>query len=123
VRSPTEERLIAGAKARLDALDFYPRPVRTARVRIVHAPWWFRLPILNRFVGYAIGPLILVKRPLSDVSEDLVTHELTHVWQVQHDGLWMWLSYLYLGYDHNPYELEARRAARTAAQARHTSAP
>jgi hypothetical protein len=116
VRSATEKRLIAAAKRRLDALDFYPRPVRTSRVRILHAPWWFRLPVLNRFVGYAIGPLILVKRPLDQVSEDLITHELTHVWQVQHDGLWMWLSYLYIGYDHNPYELMARDAARS----RHT---
>jgi hypothetical protein len=116
MRSRAEDALVRAAKARLDTLDFYPDRVRTSRVRIVHAPWWFRLPILNRFVGYAIGPLILVKRPLGEVSEDLITHELTHVWQVQHDGLWMWLSYLYLGYDHNPYELMARKAA----ESRHT---
>lgn len=84
--------------------------MRTGRVRILHVPWLFRLPWFRRFVGYALGPLILLRHPLAEVSDDLVVHELCHVWQVQRDGLAMWLSYLYLGYEHNPYEVEARRA-------------
>ena len=112
VRSDAEERLTAAAKARLDALDLYPRPVRTGRVRILHAPWWFRLPILRRFVGYALGPLILVKRPLDEISNDLVTHELCHVWQDQNGRTWMWLSYLWQGYRDNEHEIEARAAVR-----------
>ena len=46
----------------------------------------------------------------SDVGEDLITHELCHVWQMQHKPFAMPLSYLYRGYGRNPYELEARRA-------------
>ena len=112
MRSPPEQELLARAKRRLDPQRLYPRPVRTGRVRILHAPWWFRLPMIDRFVGYALGPLVLVRQPLEEVSESLIVHELCHVWQVQHDGLRMWLSYLYLGYDHNPYELMARNASR-----------
>ena len=111
-RSPTEQAALARAKARLDGLDFYPRPVRTGRVRILHAPWFFRVPGLRRFAGYELGPLILIKRPLEEVSDDLIVHELCHVWQVQHEHARMPLSYLYLGYRHNPYEVMARRAAR-----------
>src|SRR5918994_83165 len=49
--------------------------VRTGRVRIVHAPWFFALPGLRRFHGYELGLLILVRAPLDEVTEDLVTHE------------------------------------------------
>ena len=81
------------------------------RVRIVHAPWLFRLPGFRRFHGYEIGPLIFVKRPLTQVSNDLVTHELTHVWQDQNRRLRMWLSYLWQGYRDNEHEVQAREAA------------
>jgi hypothetical protein len=104
-----ERELVRAAAARLATLDFYPRPVRTGRVRIVHAPWFFRLPVLRRFHGYEFGPLILVRAPLHEVSEDLVVHELCHVWQLQHRPLF-WLSYLWQGYRDNAYELQARRA-------------
>jgi len=101
------ETLLA-AKARLDRLDLYPRPVRVARVRIVVAPWLFRLPWFRRFDGYATHFVIFVRSP--DPGEDLITHELCHVWQMQHHPIAMPLSYLYRGYERNPYELEARQA-------------
>ena len=102
---------LARAKARLDTLDLYPRPVRMRRVRLVSAPWLFRLPWFRRFHGYECGPLILVRRPLEEVSNDLVTHELCHVWQDQNRRLRFWLSYLWQGYANNPHEVQARHAA------------
>jgi hypothetical protein len=109
--SPRERALLQAAKARLDALDWYPRRVRLRHVRVVTAPWLFRLPWLRRFEGYATWWVVFVRAPLDEVSEDLVTHELCHVWQMQHHPLRMPLSYLVRGYAANPYELEARRAA------------
>ena len=110
-RSPAERAALAQAKDRLDRLDYYPRPVRTERVRILHAPWLFRLPGFRRFAGYEMGPLILLRHPLRETSDDLIVHELCHVWQSQHRHLRMWLSYLHPGYTHNPHEIEARKAA------------
>lgn len=104
------------AKARLDTLDWYPRPVRLRRtVRIVHAPWLFRLPGLRRFRGYTSWDVIFLKRPLDVDGDDLVTHELCHVWQMQHHPLRMPLSFLVRPYSRNPYELQARRAAAVTA--------
>jgi hypothetical protein len=99
---------VVRAKARLDRLDWYPRPVRVERVRLFRAPWFFRLPWLRRFDGFALHGTILVRdaAPL----EDLVVHELCHVWQMQHRPLAMPLSYVRLGYAENPYEREARAA-------------
>jgi hypothetical protein len=110
-RSPDEIAALRRAKARLDRLDFYPTPVRIDHVRILYMPWLFRVPGFRRFQGYEVGPLILIRRPLAETSDDLLVHELCHVWQDQHRRLRMWLSYLYLGYRNNPHELEARRAA------------
>lgn len=96
------------AKARLDRLDLYPRPVRIDRVRLVVAPWLFRIPGFRRYHGYALVRTILLRR--ADASADLVTHELCHVWQMQHRPshvVWTWLR---TSYRRNPYELEARRA-------------
>jgi hypothetical protein len=104
-----ERAHLARAARRLATLDFYPSPVRMGRVRIVHTPWLFRLPGFRRFVGYECGPVILIKRPLEDISNDLVTHELCHVWQLQHRPFF-WLSYLWQGYRDNEFEREARRA-------------
>jgi hypothetical protein len=101
---------LARAKERLDRLDLYPRPVRIDRVRVVVVPAFFRLPWLRRFDGYAAWSLILLRRPPSETSEDLVTHELCHVWQLQHHPFAMPLSYLRHGYTWNPYEVESRRA-------------
>ena len=80
-------------------------------MRLVSAPWLFRLPWFRRFDGYTMWDLILLRRPLAEVSQELVTHELCHVWQMQHHPVRMPLSYVLRGYDRNPYELEARRAA------------
>ena len=55
--------------------------------------------------------MILLKRPLSEVSDDLVVHELCHVWQMQHHPIAMPLSYVFRGYHDNPNEIEARAAA------------
>lgn len=100
---------VARAKARLDTLDWYPRPVCLQHVRLRHAPWFFRLPWLRRFDGFALHRMILVRD--ADPPEDLVVHELCHVWQMQHHPVAMPLSYVYRGYANNPYEREARAAA------------
>jgi hypothetical protein len=98
-------------KAHLDPQRLYRRPIDLHRVRLVTAPWLFALPWFRRFDGYTMWDLILLRRPLEQVSQALVTHELCHVWQMQHHPLRMPLSYVVRGYDRNPYELEARRAA------------
>jgi hypothetical protein len=103
------------AKARLDPLALYARPVRLAGVRLVVAPWLFRLPWLRRFDGYATHVVIFLRSPVHLGDDDLVTHELCHVWQMQHRPLRMPLSYL-RGYADNPYELEARSAVERSRQ-------
>jgi hypothetical protein len=97
------------AKARLDRLALYPRPVRIDHVRLLVWPWLFRLPWFCRFDGYAAWNTVLLREAVVEAGEDLVTHELCHVWQMQHRPLRMPLSYLG-GYEHNPYEAEAQRA-------------
>jgi len=107
---------LAQAKARLDRLEWYSRPVRVDRVHVVVAPLFFRLPWLRRFDGYAAWNLILLRRPLSETPDDLLTHELCHVWQLQHHPVAMPLSYLRHGYTWNPYEVEARRAVEATSE-------
>src|SRR5215218_10290529 len=104
-----ERAALERAKARLDRLEFHPEPVRIGHTRIWHVPWLFRLPWFRRFHGYESCGQILIRRPLHETSDDLITHELCHVWQEQHGRTRMWLSYL-LGYRQNPNEVEARRA-------------
>jgi hypothetical protein len=82
--------------------------VRIERVRVRVTPWLFRLPWFRRFDGYALHGAILLRS--GDVPEDLVVHELCHVWQMQHRPLQMPLSYLLSGYWNNPYERQARAA-------------
>lgn len=103
----SDPRLVR-AKRRLDRLDLYPRPVRLERVRMRVAPWFFRVPGFRRYHGYALWRTILLRRP--DASEDLVTHELCHLWQMQHQPLRVLWAFLTTRYHENPYELEARRA-------------
>jgi len=98
------------AKARLDQLTLYPRPVAIDGVRIVVWPRAFALPWLRRFDGYAAWGTILLREPPTCDHGDLVCHELCHVWQMQHHPLGMPLSYLRRGYAHKPFELEARHA-------------
>ena len=110
-RSPEEIAVVVRAKARLDRLAFYPEPVRIGRVRVLSVPWLFRLPWFSRFDGYTMWDLIVLRRPVEEAGDDLVTHELCHVWQLQHHPIAMPLSYLWQGYRDNPNEVEARRAA------------
>lgn len=86
--------------------------MRIERVRVVVAPWLFRLPWLRRFDGYAVHGLILLRdaSAAAGADDDLLVHELCHVWQLQHRPLAMPLSYLVRGYAANPYEEEARAA-------------
>jgi hypothetical protein len=107
--SPPE--VLIRAKARLDALDLYARPVAIEHVRIVCTGWLFALPWFRRFDGYTTWNLILLRSPRLMQDEDLICHELCHVWQMQHHPVRMPLSYLRVGYADNPYEVEARRAA------------
>ena len=108
--------VLARAKARLDRLDLYPEPVDLSGVRVVVAPWVFRVPGFRRFRGYATRHLVLLRGP--EVDEDLVVHELCHVWQLQHRALRVWLSYARPStfsrdrarYRANRYEREARFA-------------
>ncbi|HEX4747238.1 MAG TPA: hypothetical protein VFU99_10190 [Gaiellaceae bacterium] len=102
------------AKARLDTLDYYPEPVRIERVRILVAPWFFAIPGFHRYHGYALWRTILLKH--ADASDDLVTHELCHIWQVQHRALHMAWKHVTTRYRSNPYEIEARRAVSETAR-------
>ncbi len=105
-----QAELLGRAKRRLDRLALYPRPVSIGRVRIVVSPRVFRLPWLRRFDGYAAWGLILLRERPDPRHDDLVCHELCHVWQMQHHPVRMPLSYLWTGYARNPFEAEARRA-------------
>ena len=104
----TRETLVR-AKARLDELDFYPRPVSLRGVHILVVPALFRLPWFRRFDGYALHRTILLRSRALLADEGLVAHELCHVWQMQHHPLRMPLSYVLMGYADNPYEREARQ--------------
>jgi hypothetical protein len=103
----TDPRLVR-AKRRLDQLGLYPRPVRLERVRLRVAPWFFRLPGLRRYQGYALWRTILLRS--QDASDDLVTHELCHIWQMQNEAWRVIRAYLTTRYERNPYESQARAA-------------
>lgn len=107
---------LARAKARLDRLDLYPRPVSLRRAHVLVVPWLFRLPWFRRFDGYALHGTILLRSTALLEDDDLVTHELCHVWQMQHHPVRMPLSYVLHGYAGNPYEREADRAAEQTRQ-------
>lgn len=103
------------ARARLNSLSLYPESVHTGRARIVVAPWFFRLPRFRRYSGYALWRTILLREPPGrGASDDLICHELCHIWQMQHRPFAMTLTYLTTRYRDNPYEAEVRWAvART----------
>jgi hypothetical protein len=122
-RSGAEQAAIERAWRRIEPLALYPRPIDLTGVRILEARWLFRLPWFRRFDGYTIWSTILVRKRLERVDDELVTHELVHVWQGQHEWGLLWLSYLKpstfwgdrSGYWENRYEREARSAvAQTA---------
>ncbi len=104
------------ARDRLNPLELYPRPVDVGGIRVTHAPRFFWLPFLRRFQGYATHGRIITRQPIEACPEELVTHELCHVWQMQHHPIKMPLSYLMRGYMDNPFEREARWAARTTCE-------
>jgi hypothetical protein len=115
-RTSLEDAAINRAWERIAPLALYPRPIVVSRVRILTLPWLFRLPWFRRFDGYTIWSTILLRDPLSQVDDDLIAHELVHVWQGQHDWPRLWASYLKAstfwgdrsGYWENRYEREAR---------------
>jgi hypothetical protein len=106
---PPDPRLTA-AKERLDTLACYPRPVRIDGVHVIVSSAPFRLPWLRRFDGWATHRAIFLRRRELLDDQDLITHELCHVWQMQHRPVRMPWSFLF-SYDRNPYEQQARRAA------------
>jgi hypothetical protein len=108
---PAKRDALARAKARLDRHALYPQPVSLRGVRVWVVPWLFRLPWFRRFDGYALHWTILLRSRALLADEQLVAHELCHVWQMQHHPLRMPLSYLRSGYAGNPYEREAARCS------------
>jgi hypothetical protein len=107
-RLPDERARLERAKARLDRLSLYPRPVSLARVRVFVAPAFFRLPGLRRYHGYTFWRTIVVRSAAS--SDDLLTHELCHVWQAQHRPWAQLVAWARYRYRENPFEQEARAA-------------
>ena len=101
------------ARARLDRLDLYPRPVRIARVRVARLAVVLPAPVFRRFDGYAAWNTIVLREPVERAGDDLITHELCHVWQMQHRPLAMPLSYLRRGYAREP-ATSWRRGARSS---------
>jgi hypothetical protein len=109
--TPEARETLERARTRLDLLDLYPRPVRIERVRVLVVPLVFRLPRMRRYAGYALWRTILLRQPPGGGSgDDLVTHELCHIWQNQNRPLHVFLKFLTTRYRRNPYEREARRA-------------
>jgi hypothetical protein len=107
-RLPDERARLERAKARLDRLSLYPQPVSLDRVHVVVAPRFFRLPGFGRYRGYALWRTIVVREWTA--SDDLLTHELCHVWQAQHRPLVQLLAWARYPYRENPFEQEARAA-------------
>ena len=110
---PAKRQALARAKQQLDTATLYPRPVSLRGVRIWIVPWLFRLPWFRRFDGYAAWWTILLRSRVHLADEQLVAHELCHVWQLRHHPVRMPLSYVLQGYAGNPYEAEAREASVT----------
>ena len=81
---------------------------------LVVTPRLFQLPPWRRYDGFATHRVIFLRH--SEASDDLITHELCHVWQMQHRPVAMPLSYLRSGYRRSPYERQAREAARRTQQ-------
>ena len=107
-RLPEQRARLERAKQRLDCLGLYGTPVSLRGVRVFVSPGFFRIPGFRRYRGYALWRTILVRD--DGISDDLITHELCHVWQAQRRPLaqlWAWLRY---PYRENPFEREARAA-------------
>ena len=115
---PNLDAVLAAARHRLEALALYPRPLRPD-VRVVVWPWFFCVLWFRRYVAYALIRTIVLKETPARYAarrgverlEDLLVHELCHVWQTQHHPFRTALALLRYRYGDNPYEQEARRAA------------
>jgi hypothetical protein len=107
-RLPGEHARLARAKARLDRLNLYPRPVSLDGVRVVVSRAFFRVPGFRRYRGYAFWHTIVVRDAVA--SDDLLTHELCHIWQAQQRPLAQLLAWVRYPYRQNPFEREARAA-------------
>jgi hypothetical protein len=114
-RLPGERERLERAKDRLDRLALYPRPVRIRHVRILVLPLFFRIPGYRRFHGFTFARTILVRH--AGVSDDLIAHELCHVWQMQHEPVRATVAWFRFKYLENPYEVEAREAVARTRQA------
>jgi hypothetical protein len=111
MRAAEARPFLVRAKARLDRLEAYPKPVRLRGVRIVVSAAFFRLPAMRRYRGYCFFKTIVLRdEPVAGVHDDLITHELCHVWQGQHRRTHMIWTYARTPYKQNPYEREARWA-------------
>ena len=82
--------------------------MRIERVRVLVAPRFFRIPGYRRFHGFTLARTILLRH--ADVSDDLIAHELVHVWQMQHVPLRATIAWFRYRYRENPFEIEARKA-------------
>ena len=110
--------LLEAIERRLEALELYPRPLRRD-VRVVVWPWFFRVLWFRRYVAYALIKTIVLRETPAQYAgrrgigrlEDLLVHELCHVWQTQHHPFRTALALVRYPYRENPYEQEARRAA------------
>ncbi len=89
--------------------------MRLDGVRLVVVPWVFLLPGLRRYGGYAVWRTILLRS--EEASDDLVVHELCHIWQMQHRPLGSMVAWLRYPYRENPFEREARRAVELTGRA------
>ena len=90
----------------------YPRPVSLRGVRIWVVPWLFRAPWFAASTGTRRGWTILVRSRAQLADEQLVAHELCHVWQMQHRPVPdLPVSYLVRGYAGNRDQREARDAS------------
>ena len=114
MRSRRVDPRLLPAKARLDTLSLYPEPVRLAGVRIRISPLFFSF-FSRDYHGMATRTTIWLKDEKYLAEEGLLTHELCHVWQVQHRYWHVWKTYLSTPYADNPYEVEARAAVRATA--------
>jgi hypothetical protein len=126
IRDEAERATIERGWRRIEPLALYPRPIDVSRVRIIVAPWLFRVPWFRRFDGYTIWSTILLRDRRLEADDDLICHELVHVWQGQHEWVRLWASYVKAstfwgdrsGYWGNRYEREARIAVQDTRPAR-----
>ena len=111
VRSAAERAALAEARARLDTLDFFARPVRMRFVRLLSTPWLFRLPWFRRFDGYTMWDLILLRGPIEEASaRPRRARALPRLADAAPPGVDAAVV-PDAGYADNPNEVQARRAA------------